>query len=419
MGCNQGRSKPQRLEIKSTSRSHGEKSRVIQIAICLPEVVTLAVGEERSKLELWRVSESEELVRVRVFEPKEEQERLETLKAVCAMKVGQAREEKRVLFAAAVVSASGTVSSPSPPLSSFIHIWYLPHPFSSPSDQLELPATDPVLSLSSLQDLLVALSPSWLFVWTCRLPGGGRKSLYGNLVVTPAFQMSMGPSPLPGIVYLHAVEGSLYAEIRDRLRICGCAASRKEQSLPISRTTALYATVVMQEESEVAHKLIVVDLKANVSKEFSLSSPAITCVTMLSSSELLLGVYTEKYHCELWKVTIAGEILSKSSFHTTSKRLSLNPMDKFLSTAASTSSQGSIKRRKLSSPILAMTIDGLGTIWVLCADGFVAGFRCETLKKSAEYRVNILCEVAVFAGKDGLFIGDKGGGVSRVALPVT
>ena len=417
MGCSQGRTKPQRLEIKSTSRSQGEKSRVVQIAVCLPEVVTLTAGEGGSRLELWRLSDTEELVRGRVFEPKEEQERVEVLKGVCAMKVGSGREERRVLFSAAVVTSSDTVSSPSPPLSSLIHIWYLPHPFSSPSDQLELPATDPVASLSCLQDLLVALSPSWLYVWTCRLPGG-RKSLYGSLVVTPAFQMSMGPTPLPGLVYLHAVDGTSQAEQREKSRVCGCAAGRKDPNPPNSRSTSLYATIVMQEESEVTHRFVVVNLRANVSKEFAVASPAITGVDMLSASELLLGVYTEKYHCEVWKVSLAGEILARVSFHTTSKRLSLNPMDKFLSTAASMSSQGSIKRRKLSAPILAMTLDGLGVLWVLCADGFVAGFSSETMKKIGEYRVNIMCEVAVFAGKEGVFIGDKGGGVHRVTLPV-
>lgn len=418
MGCSQGRTKPQRLEIKSTSRSQGEKSRVVQIAICLPEVVTLAVGEGGSRLELWRLSETEELVRVRVFEPKEEQEHVEALKGVCAMKVGSGREEKRVLFSAAVVTSSDTVSSPSPALSSLIHIWYLPHAFSTPSDQVELPATDPVTSLSCLQDLLVALSPFWLYVWTCRLPGGGRKSLYGSLVVTPAFQMSMGQTPLPGLVYLHTVDGSSQVEQREKTRICGCAVGRKDIHPPNSRSTSLYATIVMQEESEVTHKLVVVDLRANVSKEFAVASPAITGVSMLSASELLLGVYTEKYHCEVWKVSLGGEILARVSFHTTSKRLSLNPMDKFLSTAASQSSQGSIKRRKLSAPILAMTLDGLGVLWTVCADGFVAGFSSETMKKVAEYRVNIMCEAAVFAGKEGVFIGDKAGGVHRVALPV-
>lgn len=418
MGCSQGRSKPQRLELKSTSHSHGPKSHVLQLSICLPEVVTLCSTETGNKLELWRYNSTEDMTKVTTFEPVETQDHLENIKAICTLKVAHGREEKRVLFASVVVTAASTVSSPSPPspLSSYLRIWDFPTPFTSSSDLLELPSTETVHSLGTVQELLVGLSSAWVYVWSCRLLGG-RKSVYGNLVITPAFQMSMGPNPTPGLLYLSSIDGTLYPDSRDRSRICGCASIRKDP-VSLSRLTP-YATVILQEETETTHKIILLDLKSHISKEFNISSPNITFAQLVAPGEMLLGVYTERYHCEIWKISVSGEVISKVSFHTTSKRLSLNPMDKFLSTAASTSSKASIKRRKLSAPILSLTSDIHSTIWVLCADGFIAGFSLDSLRKTADYRVNILCDVGVFYEQNSVFIVDKAGAVHRVALPVS
>ena len=418
MGCNQGRQKPQKLEVQPTRRTREAPSRILQMSACLPFVATLHSGDgNQGFVALWEMGEGG-FVQGKTYTGVGEGEGMKGVATLLLEPLDSPPVRLLFLACTSTPAPSPNTRENEPHTRSLIHVWDLHTAFDRGEELREFGPGEELQAVAAGEECVTAVSAAWLYVWNCRMTGGGRKSVYRNPVFTLSFQMSLGRLPSPSMLSIQTIDGSCYPDLREKSRLCVCAGVRREASPPNSRHSVPFAVVVTQEESEMAHRVQVVDLKANVSKEFTLATATISSCRLLPDSECLIGVYTERYHCEIWRVSLSGDVVARISFQTSSKRLSLNPLDKFMSEKAAQMASPK-KKGKFSSPIIEMVV-GTGTkgstVTVVCADGYIAvysidGFRCE-----GEFRVNLMCDTAVVAHQSVL-IGDKTGHVHKVTYP--